>query len=62
MTRHSKPLDSQLNLLLVDTPKMVIPESKQRELSLALVELLIGAAQVSNRQEDGGGDEREANR
>jgi hypothetical protein len=62
VTRHSKPLDSQLNLLLVDTPKMVIPESKQRELSLALVELLIGAAQVSNRQEDGGGDEREANR
>jgi hypothetical protein len=62
VTRHSKPLDSQLNLLLVDTPKMVIPESKQRELSLALVELLIGAAQVSNRKEDGGGDEREANR
>jgi hypothetical protein len=62
VTRHSKPLDSQLNLLLVDTPKMVIPDSKQRELSLALVELLIGAAQVSNRQEDGGGDEREANR
>jgi hypothetical protein len=41
---------------------MVILDSKQRELSLALVELLIGAAQVSNRQEDGGGDEREANR
>lgn len=62
MTRHSKPLDSQLNLLLVDTPKMVIPDSKQRELSLALVQLLIGAAQASNPPEDGGGDEREANR
>ena len=39
MTRHAKPLDSQLNLLLVDAPKTVIPDSKQRELSLALVEL-----------------------
>ncbi len=61
MTRHAKPLDSQLNLLLVDTPKTVIPDSKQRELSLALVELLIGAAQASKPQEDGGRDEREAN-
>jgi len=34
----------------------------QRELSLALVELLVGAAQASNRQEDGGGDELEADR
>ena len=62
MTRHAKPLDLQLNLQLVDTPKTVIPDSKQRELSLALVELLVGAAQASNRQEDGGGDELEADR
>jgi hypothetical protein len=54
-------LDAQLNLLLVDAPKTIMPDSKQRELSLALVELLIGAAQASNPQEDGGGDEREAN-
>ena len=38
MTRHAKPLDLQLNLQLVDAPKTVIPDSKQRELSLALVE------------------------
>ena len=62
MTRHAKPLDLQLNLQLVDAPKAVIPGSKQRELSLALVELLVGAAQASNRQEEGGGDELEANR
>ena len=62
MTRHAKPLDLQLNLQLVDTPKTVIPDSKQRELSLALVELLVGAAQASNRQEEGGGDELEADR
>ena len=62
MTRHAKPLDLQLNLQLVDAPKTVIPGSKQRELSLALVELLVGAAQASNRQEEGGGDELEGNR
>jgi hypothetical protein len=62
VTRHAKPLDLQLNLQLVDAPKTVIADSKQRELSLALVELLIGAAQASNRREDGGGDELEADR
>jgi hypothetical protein len=62
VTRHAKPLDLQLNLQLVDAPKTVIPDSKQRELALALVELLVGAAQASNRQEEGGGDELEANR
>ena len=62
MTRHAKPLDSQLNLQLVEVPKTVVPDSKQRELSLALVELLVGAAQVSNRQDDGGGDELEVDR
>ncbi len=62
MTRHAKPLDLQLNLQLVDALKAVIPDSKQRELSLALVELLVAAAQASDRQEDGGGDELEADR
>jgi hypothetical protein len=62
VTLHAKPLDLQLNLQLVDAPKTVIPGSKQRELSLALVELLVGAAQASNRQEEGGGDELEGNR
>jgi len=62
VTRHAKPLDLQLNLQLVDAPKTVIPDSKQRELSLALVELLVGAAQASDRQEDGGGDELKADR
>jgi len=62
VTRHVKPLDLQLNLQLVDAPKTVIPDSKQRELSLALVELLVGAAQASNQQESGGGDELETDR
>jgi hypothetical protein len=63
VTRHAKPLDSQLNLLLVDAPKTVIPDAKQRELALALVELLIGAAQASNPESaGGGGDELETDR
>lgn len=63
MTRQAKPLDSQLNLLLIDAPKTVIPDAKQQELALALVELLIGAVQASHpRGEDGGGDEPEAHR
>jgi hypothetical protein len=50
-----------LNLLLVDSQKTVIPSAQQRELTLALMELLIGAAEVSNPQlEDGGEDELEA--
>jgi hypothetical protein len=51
-----------MNLPLVDAKKAVIPDAKQRELSLALVELLVGAAQSNNWQQDGGGDELEADR
>ena len=58
MTRHMKPLNSQLNLLLVDTPKTVVSDDKQKELALALAELLISAAQEGNLQlANGGGDE-----
>jgi hypothetical protein len=49
VTRPAKPLNSQLNLLLVDAPKAVVPDDKQIELALALVELLIGAAQENDR-------------
>jgi hypothetical protein len=62
VTRHSKPLDLQLNLQLVEALKTVVPDSKQRELSLALVELLVGAALASNQQDDGGEDELEVDR
>ena len=63
MNRPVKPLHAQLNLLLVNAPKTAVPDDKQRELVLALVELLIGVAQENERQlEDGGGDEREADR
>lgn len=63
MNRPAKPLNSQLNLLLVNTPKAAIPDDKERELALALMELLINAVQKSDRQlANGGEDEREADR
>jgi hypothetical protein len=63
VTRHAKSPNSQLNLLLVDAPKTVVPDDKQKELALALVKLLINAAQESNLQlANGGGDELEAHR
>jgi hypothetical protein len=50
----------QLNLPLLQGPTCVVPDDKQAELVLALVELLIGAAHVG--LEDGGDDESEAHR
>ena len=61
MNRPAKLPHSQFNLLLVDAPKVVIPDEKQRELALALMELLIKAAQERYAgTANGGGDEREA--
>ena len=50
----------QLNLPLRQGPTCVVPDDKQAELVLALMELLIGAAHVG--VEDGGDDESEAHR
>jgi hypothetical protein len=36
--------NAQLNLPLLDVPATVLPDNKQRELVMALVELLLGAA------------------
>lgn len=59
MNRPAKLTHSQFNLLLVDVPKAVIPDEKQRELALALMELLIQSAQDTDEgTAKGGGDER----
>jgi hypothetical protein len=59
----AKLLHSQLNLLLSNAPKTVIPDENQRELVIALMELLIEAAQERDADvTNGGGDEHEANR
>lgn len=43
MTRK-KNLDPQMNLPLCETPPMVLPQDRQRELALALADLLWNAA------------------
>ena len=50
----------QLNLQLLQGPTYVIPDNKQAELVLALVELLIGAAHIGPT--DGGDDESKTHR
>jgi hypothetical protein len=58
-----RPLSPQLHLPLLDMPATVIPSDKHGELVLALVELLIGAAQANTLPtHDGGVDERETHR
>jgi hypothetical protein len=50
----------QLNLSLRNTSATAIPAVKQRELTLALVELLLGAAgEGAQAQANGGDDESE---
>ena len=54
------PATIQLNLPLLQGLTCVVPDDKQAELVLALVEFLIGAANVGLN--DGGDDESEAHR
>jgi len=44
-----------MNLSLLNSPTTIVPNSKQGELTLALVELLISAAQENAKQESQGG-------
>jgi hypothetical protein len=61
-----KPIERpslQLNLPMANNPAAAIPENKQRELSLALVELLIsGFRDSAPSPTPRGGDEPEADR
>lgn len=53
----------QFNLPLLDLPVLAVPPDKQRELALALVDLLIDAARPhTESQVGGGGDEPEDHR
>jgi hypothetical protein len=64
MKRPAKPIDlAQLHLPLLNASKVAISHDKQRELAIALVELLISASPESNeRKTSGGEDEPEAER
>ena len=64
MKRSEKPIKlTQLHLPLLTASKAAISDDKQRELALALVELLISATQENEEAKtNGGGDEPEAHR
>jgi hypothetical protein len=64
MKRPEKPIQlAQLHLPLLTASKAEISDDKQRELAVALVELLISAAQENEEAKtNGGGDELEAHR
>jgi hypothetical protein len=60
MKRPAIPPDMQLTLPLPDAPAAAIPSNKQRELALALVELLLSAVRVSeSHSRRGAGNEPE---
>jgi hypothetical protein len=63
MKQPTKLPSRQFNLPLLDLPALAVPQEKQRELALALVELLIDAARPQAEfQVNGGGDEPQTNR
>ncbi|HEY1477771.1 MAG TPA: hypothetical protein VGF37_08815 [Chthoniobacterales bacterium] len=61
MKRSAKPLYPQMNLPLLNVPATEIPDDQQEELTIALMELLINAAEEKNEQQqkNGGKDEFE---
>ena len=60
MKRPAIRTNMQFNLPLPDAPAVALPFNKQRELDLALVELLVSAARErTGRPAQGGGNEPE---
>jgi hypothetical protein len=61
MKRSYKPLDLQMNLSLMGIPATTVPDDRRRELSQALMELLISALREDvEKQNNGGEDESQA--
>jgi hypothetical protein len=65
MKRSAKSLYPQMNLPLLNVPATTTPDEQQNELTMALMELLIRAAEEENAYEEneqagnGGEDESE---
>jgi hypothetical protein len=57
MKRSAKSLYSQMNLLLLDVPATATPDEQQNELTIAVMELLISAAEEQNEQLGNGGED-----
>jgi hypothetical protein len=62
MKQPTKSSQLQWNLPLLNVSATAVPDDKQRELTLALVELLISAAGEGTEPGNGGEDEFEAHR
>ena len=64
MKRSGKPIAQQFNLSLLSAAPLMMFQDKQKELNLALMELLTDAVSPSqNEREDRGGeDESQTNR
>ena len=61
MKRPATPTNMQFNLPLLDVPAAALPANKQRELELALMELLLNAArEFAGLPAQGDGNEPEA--
>lgn len=64
MKRSSKPITQQFNLSLLSAAPIMISQDQQKELKLALIELLTDAVCPSQdeRQDRGGEDESQTHR
>jgi hypothetical protein len=61
MKRSHKALDLQMNLSLLGIPATTVPDDRRRELSQALMELLISALREDvEKGNNGGEDESQA--
>jgi hypothetical protein len=60
MKRSSKPIAQQFNLSLLSAAPIMMSQDKQKELKLALVELLTGAVCLSQKEREDRGDEDES--
>lgn len=50
MKRSAKPLYPQMNLSLLNEPAIATADEEQNELTMALIELLISAAEATSEQ------------
>ena len=53
MTPKKTPEVSQMNLLFCDSKPMMLPDDKQRELAIALADLLLNAATEPTEPDSG---------
>jgi hypothetical protein len=57
MKQSAKPLYPQMNLPLFQLPVTATPDEQQNELTIALRELLISAAEAKSEQPGNGGED-----